>query len=331
MAEMIMTKTKQWLAGLCQEKKEKGLLSFEAATLIYMVASLVFIIIQWERLASPGGMLAARAAILIAMGLAFYVYQKYPCKAAILFRVAIPFLSLIYWYPETYQFCRIHEYQDHIFAQIDQVIFNCQPSLEFSRMYPSTFWHEFYCMGYYSYFYMMIAMVLFYFFARYERFQWATFVFLMSFFLFYVIFDFLPVAGPQYYFQYIGTDLGDMPDLPAVHDYFSNHTEIMPLEVRGPFSNLVLQTQETGENPTAAFPSSHVGMSFITIILAWKSGNRILFFCLFPFFAILCLATVYLKAHYAIDSFAGIVVGLVFYYFTDTIYPLAAKALRLKT
>ena len=124
----------------------------------------------------------------------WFVHRRYPCKATVLLRISPIFLSLIYWYPETYEFCQLFDYKDHIFASIDYSVFGFQPSLKFGEWLSSTFWYELFNMGYYSYYYLMIAMVLFYFLARYADFQRATFVFLGSFFLFYLVFDFLPVA-----------------------------------------------------------------------------------------------------------------------------------------
>ena len=72
------------------------------------------------------------------------------------------------------------------------------------------------------------------------------------------------------------------------------------------FYNLVESSQQVGERPTAAFPSSHVGMSTVLMIMAWRGSKR-LFACLFPFYLLLCGATVYIQAHYLIDSIVGFV------------------------
>jgi membrane-associated phospholipid phosphatase len=69
---------------------------------------------------------------------------------------------------------------------------------------------------------------------------------------------------------------------------------------------MVESSQQVGERPTAAFPSSHVGMSTVLMIMAWRGSKR-LFACLFPFYLLLCGATVYIQAHYLIDSIVGFV------------------------
>lgn len=63
---------------------------------------------------------------------------------------------------------------------------------------------------------------------------------------------------------------------------------------------------------TAAFPSSHVGISTILMIMAWR-GSKWLFAILMPFYVLLCCATVYIQAHYLIDAVVGFVSAFVMY------------------
>ena len=77
--------------------------------------------------------------------------------------------------------------------------------------------------------------------------------------------------------------------------------------------HLVESAHQAGERPTAAFPSSHVGITTILMILAGRTRSRWLFFCLLPLFLLMCFATVYIQAHYAIDVFAGLVSGILFF------------------
>jgi membrane-associated phospholipid phosphatase len=72
---------------------------------------------------------------------------------------------------------------------------------------------------------------------------------------------------------------------------------------------------ETGERPTAAFPSSHVGVTVILSILAWKARNKSLFILTLVFLVLINLATIYLRAHYVIDIIAGWITAIVIYTF----------------
>ena len=50
------------------------------------------------------------------------------------------------------------------------------------------------------------------------------------------------------------------------------------------------------------------------MLLVWRTGNRRMFYILLPFYFFLCLSTVYIQAHYAIDVVAGLVSGVALYY-----------------
>jgi len=74
-----------------------------------------------------------------------------------------------------------------------------------------------------------------------------------------------------------------------------------------------------GETQTGAFPSSHVGIATIFLILTQKYFKKE-FFILIPFIIILVLSTVYIKAHYGVDILGGIITGFLFYFLSDKVY-----------
>ncbi|MBQ7157205.1 MAG: phosphatase PAP2 family protein [Bacteroidaceae bacterium] len=300
---------------------EPGLWSIEMLTIIYIIYTSILTLFYWHSLQSPYDLVWTRLAAIGTLGVALLIYRAYPCRAIRIIRVILMVLFLIAWYPETYDFCSQLPYKDHIFASIDNTLFGCQPALEFSRHVTSTFWCEAFNMGYYFYYYMMAATLLFYLLCRYEKADKAGFIFLGSFFVFYVIYEWLPVAGPQYYFKAVGEECANLGTFPDVGHYFRTNTECLALDVRGIFSQLVLGAQEIGERPTAAFPSSHVGMSTVTMILAYRSGNKPLFFIMLPFYLLLCCGTVYIKAHYCIDSIVGFFFACAIYWVMYKIYP----------
>ena len=89
--------------------------------------------------------------------------------------------------------------------------------------------------------------------------------------------------------------------------YFANHTECLPIPgwEDGLFRNLVQKAHETGERPTAAFPSSHVGVSTLVMIIAlWLKEWKFALIWAIPWI-FLCMSTVYLLPHYAVDAIAG--------------------------
>lgn len=304
---------------LLKKQFEPGLLSLEVITILYIAFTTALVVFYWSGLNDPVSMLGARALALASIGICYHIYKRFPYRIIRIARLIPMMLLLIVWYPETYDFCSQLPYLDHIFAGIDHSIFGFQPALEFSKAVSSTFWCEAFNMGYYAYYYMMAATIIFYYLCRYEKADKAGFIFLASFFVYYIIYEFLPVAGPQYYFKAVGVEAADLGIFPEVGNYFKTHTECIPLDVRGIFSSLVHAAQEAGECPTAAFPSSHVGMSTVTMILAFRSGNKPLFYIMLPLYLLLCCATVYIKAHYFIDSVVG-------FFFACFIYWVMYKA-----
>ena len=81
----------------------------------------------------------------------------------------------------------------------------------------------------------------------------------------------------------------------------------------GFFYHLLEITHNAGERPTAAFPSSHVGVTTVMILLACHTRCKKLIFAMLPFYILMCFATVYIFAHYAIDVIAGFITGFIIY------------------
>lgn len=60
------------------------------------------------------------------------------------------------------------------------------------------------------------------------------------------------------------------------------------------------------------FPSLHVGMTTLYLLIAWRFARR-LFWILLPFIAALWFSTLYLRYHYVIDLIAGMALAVVAY------------------
>ena len=246
--------------------------------------------------------------------------------------MAVQMSFLVYWYPDTFEFNRLFPNLDHLFASAEQTLFACQPALEFMNLCPSIWFSEPFNMGYFFYYPMIAIVVIYYFIFRFEWFEKVSFVMVTSFFIYYLIYIFVPVAGPQFYFPAIGMDNVMMENFLSIGDYF-NHNDVLlpgPNFDQGLFYELVEASQEVGERPTAAFPSSHVGISTISMIMAWRV-NRNLCYGLAPFYVLLCCATVYIQAHYLIDVFAGLISAVCIYMLSTWMYKrwFASRDFRL--
>lgn len=286
----------------------KGLFAVEKISLIYNLLTTIIILFLFRQMDHPLAMLRDRAAIALMTFLLMYLYRLHPCRLTAFVRMAIQMALLSYWYPDTFEFNRVLPNLDHVFASAEQFLFGCQPAVSFSHTFPQLWVSEPLNMGYFFYYPMIAVVAMFYFFKRYELFEKLAFVLVGCFFVYYFIYIFVPCAGPQFYFPVIGYDNVSKGIFPAIGDYFNHHSEVLlaPDYERGFFYNLVKLSQQVGERPTAAFPSSHVGMSTILMIMAWR-GSRKLFTVMIPFYLLLCGATVYIQAHYLIDSIVGFI------------------------
>jgi membrane-associated phospholipid phosphatase len=60
----------------------------------------------------------------------------------------------------------------------------------------------------------------------------------------------------------------------------------------------------------AAFPSAHVAGSMVAVLASWRYRRWLFWICM-PFFACMCMATVYGRYHYVADVLAGLTVGAI--------------------
>lgn len=299
----------------------KGLFAVESISLIYNALTSILILILYPRMDHPGIMLLERLGIVVFTFALMYLYQAFPCRLTAFVRMIVQMSLLAYWYPDTYEFNRVFDNLDHIFAAMEQSLFECQPSVEFSKLFPSIWFSEPLNMGYFFYYPMMLIAVVYYFIYHFKWFEKICFVLVTSFFIYYLFYLLVPVAGPQFYFPAIGMDRVNACEFIPLGDYFNYNVLLFPAPGydHGFFYNLVEASQEIGERPTAAFPSSHVAISTIVMIMSWRVSRKLSYFLL-PFYILLCMATVYIQAHYLIDSIAGFFSAFVVYRVATLMY-----------
>ncbi len=295
---------------------KKGLLAVEWIAIGYLLLTLLMMAVLWDKLVSPEQMIKGRITFVLVTLAAWGVYWLKPCRLTMFLRIAVQMVFLSWWYPDTYELNRMLPNLDHMFAGCEQAVFGCQPALLFAQKVPWGWFSELMCMGYISYFPMMTILLIYYFFYRYNEFLKAAFVLLGAFFIFYVIFIFLPVTGPQFYYLAVGPEKIAAGVFPNLGDWFLTHSERMavPGWTDGFFYHILEMAHNAGERPTAAFPSSHVGITTVVMLLAHHTHCRKLVLGMLPFYILMCLSTVYILAHYAIDALTGLFTGVVLYF-----------------
>lgn len=305
-----------------EKKPVKGLLAAEWVVLGYMVLTILLMLCLFTELTDPKEMLWGRVQIFIVTMALWAVYRMVPCRFTYLCRIVVQLALLSWWYPDTYEFNRLFPNLDHLFARWEQSWFECQPALLFSKAWSHPVFSELMDMGYAVYYPLIGLVALYFFWFRYDQFGRASFVILAAFFAYYIIYIALPVAGPQYYFKAVGVEEIAQGIFPNVGHYFATHSEALtsPGYHDGVFYQMVVDAHNAGERPTAAFPSSHVGITTILMLLLMSVRNYKLLLWLTPFYVLLCLSTVYIQAHYAVDVLGGWVSAILFYLLFSWLY-----------
>ncbi len=195
---------------------------------------------------------------------------------------------------------------DEFLSNLDQNIFKFQPSIEFSKHFNSLFFSELFYFGYFCYYLLpLVVLGILYKFLP-QKIEEFGFILISSFLLYYFIFIIIPAEGPQFYFTF--------PD---------NY-----IEAQGIFGNAIKLIQKNGEAPTAAFPSSHVGISWIVIFWLYQNLRKSVKYFL-PFVILLMFSTVYIKAHYFVDVVAGFLTAPIVFFLTFKFYKFLNRKLNV--
>lgn len=268
-----------------------------------MVITLVYMLAGWNRLTSIGIHVWVRIGIFALM-LGFAKLDKKPERPLLkLIRKIYPLFLLGYFYKETgYLNNIIFDYFDPWFVKLEEFLWGFQPSLQFSKLFPEKWFSELMNFGYFFYYLLTLGTALAVYRYKPEKTEKTVFIIIASFLLYYLFFSFFPVEGPQFYFP--------EEHAKAVDGYF--------------FSYLVKMVQAVGETQTGAFPSSHVGMSIVFLLLNYRYARKVFWLILIPVI-VLWFATVYIKAHYLIDTLIGFPSGIFVYWLSDKLYGYLKK------
>jgi len=293
-----------------------GFMAPELATFLYAAFSSLVILFTWTGLDNPSDLLWLRVQFLSGTLVLWGVFLLWPCKLVIGARLAYLLAMLSTWYPDTYAINSQFSNLDHVFASLEQELFGFQPSLLFSQAYSSRVVSELMYMGYFSYYLFFVVTLAIVFFKQFRSVERTAFMIFAGFYICYAVYLLLPVTGPQYYYLAVGLEEIAHGNFPDVGHYFSDHTEALasPGWSGGVFYQLVQLAHNAGERPTAAFPSSHVAIATLVMMITARLRMwRWLLILAVPFL-FLCLSTVYIYAHYAIDAIMGFFFGIILFF-----------------
>ncbi|HEX7415166.1 MAG TPA: phosphatase PAP2 family protein [Bacteroidia bacterium] len=238
-----------------------------------------------------------------------YLNQKYSGHFIGLLKSIYPMLFLSFFYFETAYLKNIifsNNFDPYI-VRAEQWLWGCQPSIEFANFMPHHWFNEFMNICYFSYFPLIWAVGIVVYFGKKQHCYRSIFTIIFSFYMYYMLYDIIPVIGPQFHFN-------------------TFNIECHPPHFFGKLMHYILTNLE---KPTGAFPSSHAGIALIISYILYKQ-IRVLFYYSLPFVLGICFATVYIQEHYLIDIFAAILTVPIFITVSGFVYDKLYVYLRLK-
>lgn len=274
------------------------LIPIDKITLGYILTTLVFIFFSSGRLEMWWLHILIRFALIFIICWLAWISPRLKNRFWLFIRNAYPLILFGFFYSETdYLNNVLFRNLDPFFERVELWLFRAYPSIIFSQSFPQIWFSELMNFGYFSYYILILLLPLWLWIKNKESFLHVIFIITLSFYLFYWFFILFPVAGPQFYF------IESLRAVPSA----------------GIFRCLVRLAEWIGEGPTAAFPSSHVGLMMIMAYLSSKYAKEL--FVVYLFFGLLiCFSTVYIKAHYAIDVIGGLLFAPLFLTVSDWIY-----------
>ena len=282
----------------------KKLIKIDFLFLGFLIITTILLICSRNQTQNVVDLLVVRSVIFIAsLG---FIFLSSILKSTIfsLFRNIYPVLFAGYFYTETVHYNKLFfDNLDPFFIKLDQWLFGFQPSLEFSNYFSNSWFTELMYFGYFSFYFIILGFIIAMCFKSKALFLENTFKVAFSLLFFYFIFALFPSAGPQFYF--------DITERTApTNGYW--------------FQDIMHAIQAGAEQPTGAFPSSHVGVTVVILLLARKSLPLFYKICL-PLAFILILSTVYIKAHYAVDAIFGVLIAPIIVYLAAVMYNYPTK------
>jgi membrane-associated phospholipid phosphatase len=272
---------------MLRNRKDIGLTPVDVTTLTYMGTTGLLAIIFAGRLDGVAWHLLVRMVFVTIIFWLVFKSRQGTHPLINFLRYFYPLIFLTYFYSETDYFNNLFlSNLDPYFALCEQKLFGIQPSISFCQTFHWRWFAELMYFGYFSYYILILTLTLWVYFHQRDSFNEVSNAIYTTFYIFYLIFIILPVAGPQFYFP------ADETTLPQ--GYL--------------FGALVKLAHAIGERPTAAFPSSHVGIMVVLWWMSFKHARPLLIYFIF-IGGILCISTVYIKAHYLIDVLTAFVVS----------------------
>ena len=253
-------------------------------TILYNFILVIFTFIFRVRIAGYAYHLAFNLSVILIVLLLSFRRRSSLLVCTVSLWYPLVLCGLLYYQTGLLNRVVVPQFLDGFFMHLDVRIFGEFPAFFLRGKQGNAFFDEFFHFFYFSY-YLIIPLTGILLFRKDVK-LFEGFIFQLSslFYLCFVIYIVLPVEGP----------------IAVRNEYYHQG---------GLFQTMVDFIYSGGENPGAAFPSSHVAATFL--VAWWGSTHfkrmKIPYWltCLF-----LSIATVYCMFHYAVDVIGGLLLGV---------------------
>jgi membrane-associated phospholipid phosphatase len=191
---------------------------------------------------------------------------------------------------------------DELLIVLDWKIFGVNPT-QWAYSFANPYLTEFLQVIYLFYYFMIIIYGLeLYLWKRYPEYKYAMFMIVVSFWVSYIFYILLPAVGPRFTlhnFRAISHELPGVLFTEKIRDFLNFGESIPP----GTLNPIEFAQRD-------AMPSAHVTLAILVAFLSHKIRSKSFYFY-FPCCILMTISTIYLRYHYVVDIFAGIIVFLI--------------------
>jgi membrane-associated phospholipid phosphatase len=264
-------------------EKQMALNLVDKLTLLYLILVGGLIIAFGENLPYFHKICTIHLLTILALLIFYFVTYKFNLK---FIRDWYLIIIVTFLYEETGYLNQMifHGFWDNYISVVEHAVFNCDLGKIMVSRFNSFLINEIMYFFYFSYYLIIPVLgVIIYFKKGRKEFHLFLFTLMLTYYVCYILYIFIPIAGP---FEYENV---------RIKGFF--------------FDRIIHFFYKHGELPGSAMPSSHVAIALVVLI--YSKIFRIGFPIFLLIFTMLTISTMYLRYHYFLDVEAGIITGII--------------------
>lgn len=191
---------------------------------------------------------------------------------------------------------------DDVLIVMDWKLFGVNPTI-WTYRFANPVLTEFLQIIYFFYYFMIVVYGLeLFLWKRYSEYKYAMFMIVLTFWISYILYMFLPAIGPRFTIHTFRAIDSELPGILFTHPIrlFLDFAESIPVSVANPIDFAQRD----------AMPSVHVALAVLVSYLSYEIKSKSFYFYM-PYSMLMIISTIYLRYHYVVDIFAGILVVVI--------------------